>query len=77
MEIVEMEYYKLDTYTGVWETDKYPIGGCFKRYPKGTRVSIVRTFESYKGVNAEGFTDEGVKIAFYTPPSARIGEYAV
>jgi len=45
---------------GYWETDVYPIGGCFRRAGKDGKpiAEILRTFPKYKGVNTEvRFTD--------------------
>lgn len=51
---------------GYWETDKYPIGGCFRRSPSGGEgiVEVLRTFPSYRGVSEEGRTADGRKIAY-------------
>lgn len=51
---------------GYWETDRYPIGGCFRRAPSGGEgiVEVLRTFPIYRGVSEEGRTDDGRKIAY-------------
>ena len=40
---------------GYYETGEYPIGGSFKRAPKGGKAidTILRTFPRFKGVTTE------------------------
>ena len=40
---------------GYWETDYYPIGGCFRRAPDSGKdiAEVIRTFPNYKGVDTE------------------------
>jgi hypothetical protein len=40
---------------GYWQTDYYPIGGCFRRADNvGKEISeVIRTFPNYKGVDTE------------------------
>jgi hypothetical protein len=45
---------------GYWQTDYYPVGGCFRRAPESGKeiAELVRTFPNYKGVDTEvRFTD--------------------
>ncbi len=46
---------KLKAGYGYWETDYYPIGGCFRRAGNDGKyiVEVLRTFPNYKGVNTE------------------------
>jgi hypothetical protein len=52
---------------GYWDTTNNPIGCSFRRAPKGG-LKIVKVIRSiggnYKGVNEEGITEEGRKIAY-------------
>ena len=45
---------------GYWQTDYYPVGGCFRRAGKdGKQIAeVLKTFPSFKGVDTEvRFTD--------------------
>jgi hypothetical protein len=46
---------KLQGGYGYWETDYYPIGGCFRRAGSDGKeiAEVIRTFPKYKGVNTE------------------------
>jgi len=51
---------------GYWETDRYPIGGSFRRAPADglVIVKVLREFKMYHGANREGLTADGRKVAF-------------
>ena len=50
---------------GYWETDFYPIGGCFRRAPEtGKDIGeVLRTFPRYKGVDTEVRFSDGTRGA--------------
>jgi hypothetical protein len=50
---------------GYWQTDYYPIGGCFRRAPEGGKeiVEVIRTFPNYKGVDTEVRFADGTRGA--------------
>jgi len=56
---------KLQGGYGYWETDYYPIGGCFRRAPEtGKDISaVIRTFPKYKGVDTEVRFADGTRGA--------------
>ena len=50
---------------GYWQTDFYPIGGCFRRAPESGKsiAAVLRTFPRYKGVNTEVRFSDGTRGA--------------
>jgi hypothetical protein len=56
---------KLKGGNGYWQTDFYPIGGCFRRAPEGGKdiVEVIRTFPNYKGVDTEVRFADGTRGA--------------
>lgn len=51
---------------GYWLTDDYPIGGCFRRAGADGLdvVEVIRRFPAYRGVDEEGRTADGRKVAY-------------
>jgi len=50
---------------GYWQTDYYPIGGCFRRALEGGKeiAEVIRTFRNYKGVDTEVRFADGTRGA--------------
>jgi hypothetical protein len=50
---------------GYWQTDYYPIGGCFRRAGNdGKEISeVIRTFPNHKGVDTEVRFADGTRGA--------------
>jgi len=49
---------------GYWKTDRYSIGGDFRRAKEDTTITLTRKFNPYKGVDAEGISQNGERVAF-------------
>lgn len=48
---------------GYWETDYYPIGGCFRRATEDIEVKVIRIFKNFHGATFEGYTKDNKKVA--------------
>lgn len=50
---------------GYWQTDYYPIGGCFRRASESGKdiVEVLGTFPNYKGVDTEVRFADGTRGA--------------
>jgi len=60
-----MASYWLSKGEGYYQTDKYPIGGCFRRVRADRmRVEVTRVFDPCHGCTAEGKADTGERVAF-------------
>lgn len=61
-----MKYSRIRPGYGFWRTDHYPIGGCFDRAGSDGVVlkEVLRTFQDFNGVNTEGRTLKGERVAF-------------
>lgn len=57
---------KLKEGYGYWVTTHLPIGGDFRRAPKGglTIISVIRTFAPCRGADTEGRTADGRTVAY-------------
>ena len=56
---------KLKAGYGYWETEYYPIGGCFRRAGDDGKaiIEVIRTFPPYKGVDTEVRFADGTRGA--------------
>ncbi len=60
----QMNSVTLPAGNGFYETDHYPIGGSFHRSKADLVIAVERMFPTYHGVNAEGWAEDGRKVAF-------------